>query len=239
MGVARAMKIMLKLLLVQADPAHVEALTLSLMGEGFTVIATSDGAQALALVHREQPNVCVFDLRASQPDGLSLCRLLRQQTATPPPILLTATSAEIEQFASQETCADDYVIKPFSVSELVTRMQGVLLRHMRRSTAQARVQQDPLRSGHVTLSLISRRVYVSNIEVKLSQKEFNLLATLMCHRGVVLSRQFLITQVWGDDFVGATRTVDVHVRWLREKLEHDPSRPVVLQTVRGVGYRMD
>jgi DNA-binding response OmpR family regulator len=175
--------------------------------------------------------VCVFDVMLPGLDGLSLCRILRKETEAPI-ILLTARGAEIDRVIGLESGADDYVVKPFSLAELTARARAALRRGSRQSS-------DRLQAGDLSLDLAARRVFLAEREIKLSHKEFELLATLMRNKGAVLTREFLITQVWGYDFDGDTRTVDVHVRWLREKIEQDPSHPTRLQTVRGVGYRID
>ncbi len=218
-------------LLVEDEATLLGLVAQHLESEGFRVIQASNGDTALELARREQPDVCVFDVMLTGLDGLSLCRILRKESEVPI-ILLTARGAEIDRVIGLESGADDYIVKPFSLPELVARVRAALRRA-------PKPHGDRLLCGDVSLDLAARRVYLSDQEVKLSHKEFELLATLMRNKGAVLSREFLITQVWGYDFDGDPRTVDVHVRWLREKLEKDPSHPQRLQTVRGVGYRID
>ena len=220
-----------RVLLVEDDPTLVELVAQYMTGEGFTVIQAANGDTALDLARHEQPDAGVFDVMLPGLDGLSLCRILRKESEMPI-ILLTARGAEIDRVIGLESGADDYVVKPFSLPELVARVRAALRRA-------PKLHGERLQVGEVSLDLVSRRVYLGASEVKLSHKEFELLATLMRNKGAVLSREFLITQVWGYDFDGDPRTVDVHVRWLREKLEKDPSHPDRLQTVRGVGYRID
>ncbi len=220
-----------RVLLVEDDPTLLELVAQYMTGEGFTVIQAANGDTALDLARHEMPDAGVFDVMLPGLDGLSLCRILRKESEMPI-ILLTARGAEIDRVIGLESGADDYVVKPFSLPELVARVRAAL----RRAPKQ---HGERLQVGEVSLDLVSRRVYSGSHEVKLSHKEFELLATLMRNKGAVLSREFLITQVWGYDFDGDPRTVDVHVRWLREKLEKDPSHPDRLQTVRGVGYRID
>ena len=222
---------MSRVLLVEDETTLLDLVSQHLTNEGFDVVATTNGAEALELARRDPPDACVFDVMLPGLDGLSLCRILRKESDVPI-ILLTARGAEIDRVIGLESGADDYIVKPFSMPELVARIRAAL----RRAPKQA---SDRLLCGDVLLDTVSRRVFVEGREVKLSHKEFELLATLMRNKGAVLSREFLITQVWGYDFDGDTRTVDVHVRWLREKLERDPSHPLRLQTVRGVGYRID
>ncbi len=220
-----------KVLVVEDELTLLELLSQHLRAEGYTVLTSSNGEEALELARSQAPDVCVLDVMLPGLDGLSLCRIIRKESDVPI-ILLTARGAEIDRVIGLESGADDYVVKPFSLPELMARVRAALRRAPNRPSAS-------LVAGNLSLDLVSRRVFVDGREVRLSHKEFELLATLMRNKGAVLSREFLITQVWGYDFEGDTRTVDVHVRWLREKIEKDPSNPTHLQTVRGVGYRID
>ncbi|MGQ9815150.1 MAG: winged helix-turn-helix domain-containing protein [Candidatus Roseilinea sp.] len=220
-----------KVLVVEDELTLLELLSQHLRAEGYTVLASSNGEEALELARSQTPDVCVLDVMLPGLDGLSLCRIIRKESDVPI-ILLTARGAEIDRVIGLESGADDYVVKPFSLPELMARVRAALRRAPNRHSA-------TLTAGDLSLDLVSRRVFVDGREIRLSHKEFELLATLMRNKGAVLSREFLITQVWGYDFEGDTRTVDVHVRWLREKIEKDPSNPTHLQTVRGVGYRID
>ena len=150
-----------------------------------------------------------------------------------PILLLTARSGELDKIVGLETGADDYLTKPFSLGELQARIRALL----RRSAPGP--GHEEIRSSDLTLNLISRRAFMGEQELVLSPKEFSLLAELMRHRSVVLSRDLLLTRVWGTDFLGDARTVDVHIHWLREKLEADPSNPVRIVTVRSIGYRFE
>jgi len=165
-------------------------------------------------------------------DGLTVCRNLRQASDTPI-LVLTARTGELDKIIGLESGADDYMTKPFSLGELQARLRALLRR------AGPRGLSDEMRSGDLVLNLVSRRAYLSGKELVLSPKEFSLLAELMRHQGAVLSRDLLLTRVWGYDFFGDSRTVDVHVRWLREKIEPNPSQPERLTTVRGIGYRFE
>ena len=220
-----------RVLLVEDETTLLDLVTRHLTSEGFSVTPVSNGDTALEVARQEHPDVCIFDVMLPGLDGLSLCRILRKESEVPI-ILLTARGAEIDRVIGLESGADDYIVKPFSLPELVARVRAALRRA-------PKLHGERLQCGNLSLDLVSRRVYVDNREVKLSHKEFELLATLMRNKSAVLSREFLITQVWGYDFDGDPRTVDVHMRWLREKLEQDPSHPQHLQTVRGVGYRID
>ena len=169
-----------------------------------------------------------------QMDGLSLCRILRKESDVPV-IMLTARGTEMDKIAGLETGADDYVVKPFSFGELLARVRA----NLRRADTETRRARTRLQSGDLQLDLIARRAYRAESELRLTHNEFDLLAELMRNKGAALSRDLLLAQVWGYDYVGDSHTVDVHVRWLREKIEDDPSAPKRITTVRGVGYRFE
>ncbi|MFN3704978.1 MAG: response regulator transcription factor [Thermoflexales bacterium] len=220
-----------RILIVEDEQILLDLLAQHLQKEGYAVITAQSGEEGLELARSQHPDLCVLDVMLPGLDGLSLCRILRRESNVPI-ILLTARASEIDRVIGLDTGADDYVVKPFSLPELTARIRAALRRSLQRNSGLLRV-------GDVMLDLIAHRVFVGEREVKLTPKEFELLATLMRNRGVVLSREALISQVWGYDFNGDIRTVDVHIRWLREKLEEDPANPKHLHTVRGVGYRMD
>jgi DNA-binding response OmpR family regulator len=222
---------MAKVLIVEDESVLLDLLTRHLESEGYTVITASRGDDGLEVARRETPDICVLDVMLPGLDGLSLCRILRRESDVPI-ILLTARAGEVDRVIGLDNGADDYVVKPFSLPELTARIRAALRRTPKRSDNQLQV-------GDIRLDVAARRAYRGDKELKLSYKEFELLATLIRNKGAVLSREFLISQVWGYDFDGDMRTVDVHVRWLREKIEEDPSNPRHLQTVRGVGYRID
>jgi Response regulators consisting of a CheY-like receiver domain and a winged-helix DNA-binding domain len=167
-------------------------------------------------------------------DGFSVCRILRQESEVPI-LILTARQDEIDRIAGLELGADDYVAKPFSLGELLARVRAI----MRRSDRRISAPREVLDAGAIRLDTGSRRAWRDNVELNLSQKEFDLLACLMRNRGIALSRDVLLERVWGYDFLGDSRTVDVHIRWLREKVEPDPGKPTYIQTVRGIGYRFE
>jgi len=221
-----------KILLVDDEPTLLETLALNLRTSGYEVVTASDGATALEMANSESPDLIVLDLMMPELDGLTVCRNLRQASDTPI-LVLTARTGELDKIIGLESGADDYMTKPFSLGELQARLRALLRR------AGPRGLSDEMRSGDLVLNLVSRRAYLSGKELVLSPKEFSLLAELMRHQGAVLSRDLLLTRVWGYDFFGDSRTVDVHVRWLREKIEPNPSQPERLTTVRGIGYRFE
>lgn len=220
-----------KILIVEDELLLLDLLARHLEDEGYQVVTTTRGDEAIELARREQPDLCVVDVMLPGLDGLSICRILRRESDVAI-ILMTARASEMDRVIGLDNGADDYVTKPFGMSELTARVRAALRRAPKRMGGR-------LTTGDIDIDLIGRRVYRRGDEVRLSHKEFELLATLMRNKGAVLSREFLITQVWGYDFNGDMRTIDVHVRWLREKLEPNPSSPRHLQTVRGVGYRID
>ncbi|HCU98846.1 MAG TPA: DNA-binding response regulator, partial [Chloroflexi bacterium] len=166
-------------------------------------------------------------------DGMSVCRILRR-TSDVPIIMLTARGTEMDKIVGLETGADDYIVKPFGIGELLARIRSVL-----RRTTSMDTDNLVLISSDIKMDINSRRVYKGNQELRLTNKEFNLLAELVRNKGAVLSRDLLLEKVWGYSYVGNTHTVDVHIRWLRKKIELDPSNPTRIITVRGVGYRFE
>ena len=197
-----------RLLVVEDETTLRETLTYNLTREGYEVTACGDGGEALDLAREEAYDLIVLDVMLPTLDGLSICRILRKEQRTPI-ILLTARSSEIDRIMGLETGADDYVVKPFSLGEFLARVRAVL----RRATPEVATR---LEAGDLSLDLIGRRAYRSGQELRLSHKEFDLLAALIRNAGTAISRDQLLQQVWGYDYPGDTRTVDVHIRWLRE-----------------------
>ncbi len=223
----------MKILVVDDEKTMVRALSALLQREGYDVAAALDGPSALEAARTERPDLVLLDVMLPGMDGLEVCRQIRAWSAVPI-IMLTAKTAEGDKVAGLDVGADDYVTKPFSPQELLARIRA----NLRRTQLQARqAQQDRLAIGEVVVDVGARRVTVRGQEVALAPKEFDLLRTLMSHPGRVLGRDFLLHRVWGEDFFGDMRTLDVHIRWLREKIEENPSRPTYIQTVHGVGYR--
>jgi DNA-binding response OmpR family regulator len=222
------------ILLVEDDATLAETLRYNLEREGYAVLHAGDGVAALDRARRERPDLIVLDIMLPRLDGFSICRILRQEGDTPI-LMLTARQDEIDRIAGLELGADDYVAKPFSLGELLARIRAIL----RRTDRQTLLNREVLDAGDVRIDTGSRRVWCDGREITLSQKEFDLLTCLVRHRGMALSRDVLLERVWGYDFLGDSRTVDVHIRWLREKVECEPSRPVYIQTVRGIGYRFE
>lgn len=221
-----------KILLVDDEPTLLATLALNLRASGYDVVTAADGATALEVARTESPDLIVLDLMMPELDGLTVTRTLRQASDTPI-LVLTARTGELDKIVGLESGADDYMTKPFSLGELQARLRALLRR------AGPKRVSDEIRSGDLALNLVSRRAFLGDKELVLSPKEFSLLMELMRHQGAVLSRDLLLTRVWGYDFFGDSRTVDVHVRWLREKIEGNPSQPARITTVRGIGYRFE
>lgn len=222
------------LLLVEDDQTLAETLRYNLDREGYTVLLATDGVTALEYARRDQPDLVLLDIMLPRLDGFSVCRILRKESDVPI-IMLTARHDEVDRIAGLELGADDYIGKPFSLGELLARVRAILRRTDRRPANDREV----LDAGTLKIDTGSRRVWRGGGELTLSQKEFDLLTCLVRNRGMALSRDVLLERVWGYDFLGDSRTVDVHIRWLREKVEAEPGRPVYIQTVRGVGYRFE
>ncbi len=220
---------MTKLLLVEDDQTLRETLAYNLTREGYDIIQAGDGVTALDLAREQLPDLVVLDLMLPGLDGLTVCRTLRHEREVPI-VLLTARTGEVDRIVGLDSGADDYIVKPFSLGELSARLRAVLRRG--RTLPETRIQ-----SGDVTLDLVGHRATRGEQPLDLTPKEFDLLAELIRHKGAVLTRDLLLQRVWGFDFAGDSRTVDVHVRWLREKIEADPAHPERIETVRGIGYR--
>lgn len=226
---------MATILLVEDETTLADTLRYNLEREGYAVFQAADGVQGLDIARRERPDLVVLDVMLPRLDGFSVCRILRQESEVPI-IMLTARQDEVDRIAGLELGADDYVSKPFSLGEFLARVRAIMRRADRRPVG---ADREVLEASELRVDTGSRRAWRSKNELSLSQKEFDLLACLMRNRGMALSRDLLLERVWGFDFLGDSRTVDVHIRWLREKIETDPARPRYIQTVRGVGYRFE
>jgi len=222
------------ILLVEDEMTLSETLRYNLEREGYSVLVASDGVQGLELARRERPDLVILDVMLPRLDGFSVCRILRQESDVSI-LMLTARQDEVDRIAGLELGADDYVSKPFSLGELLARVRAIMRRTDRKLSDNREVRD----AGILRVDTGSRRVWRDNVELTLSQKEFDLLTCLIRNRGMALTRDVLLERVWGYDFPGDSRTVDVHIRWLREKVEPDPGKPIYIQTVRGIGYRFE
>ncbi len=221
----------MRLLLVEDDASLRETLAAQLEREGFEVIAVGDGGEALELARTAQPDLIILDVMLPTLDGLSVCRILRKESDVPI-LMLTARGGPVDRIVGLEVGADDYVAKPFHMGELIARVRALLRRTRGRPAT-------TVTAGDLTLDLLARKAYKGGRELRLTLKEFDLLATLIQNRGRVLSRAFLLERVWGVENPVDTRTIDTHIRWLREKIEEDPAHPRRIVTVRGIGYRFE
>lgn len=223
-------------LVVEDDPTVLDTLAYNLQQEGYTVLTAEDGEAGLGLIRSRKPDLVILDIMLPRLDGLAVCRLVRkdQQIADTPIIMLSARGTQGDKMVGLDGGADDYITKPFALGEFLARVRAVLRRSPGRG-AEGQV----LTGGDISLDLTARRAYRDGVEVTLSTKEFDLLAELMRNQGAVLSRDLILSRVWGYDYYGDSRTVDVHIRWLRQKIEGDASEPRHIITVRGVGYRFE
>ncbi|MBW6462825.1 MAG: response regulator transcription factor [Firmicutes bacterium] len=222
------------ILVVDDERPIVEILKYNLEKEGYRVITAFDGDQALQMIERENPDLILLDIMLPVKDGFTVCREIRANKDIPI-IMLTAKEMEVDKVLGLELGADDYVTKPFSAREVVARVKAILRRGRTRE-ASGESRKERLTVGTITVDRDEVQVYNQGIPVELTLREYNLLVSLMLKPGYVFSRDQLLNQVWGYDYIGDERTVDVTVRRLREKLEIDPAKPDYIHTKRGVGY---
>jgi DNA-binding response OmpR family regulator len=219
------------ILVVDDEPTLRETLAEALTRDGFRVVTAADGAEALARFRDQRPDLIVLDLMLPEMSGVEVCRIVRRESAVPI-LMLTAKSSEIDKVLGLELGADDYVTKPFSLRELAARIRALL----RRIEQPAPEGPATVALGDLTVDLAGHRLLRDGSVVPLKPKVFELLAFLLGHPNRVFSREQLLEHVWGYDYAGETRTVDVHVHWLRAAIEPEPAAPTFVQTVRGVGY---
>jgi DNA-binding response OmpR family regulator len=227
-----------RILIIEDEQILANNLADKLRAEGYSISLAADGEAGWEKVRSETPDLIVLDIMLPLLDGLSLCRMVRndQSTRHIPIIMLTARSAEVDKIVGLESGADDYITKPFGLGEFLARVRAVL---RRLDSQKGGLQQDEIAIDDLRVDLTGRRVFKGEEKIQLSNKEFDLLTELMRNKNAVLSRDLILTKVWGYDYFVDKRTVDVHIRWLREKIEEDPSNPRHIITVRGVGYRFE
>lgn len=226
------------ILLVEDEPTLLEALRYNLAKEGYQVVTAMDGIEALDQAREAKPDLVILDLMLPRLDGLEVCRAVRRDSSVPI-IMLTARDSEADTVLGLEMGADDYMAKPFRLRELLARVRAHLRRAEAAHTNRSGAVSDRTRFGRIDIDRESRRVFRDQSEIGLTLKEFDLLDYLHASSGKVISRQVLLDKVWGYGFAGDSRTVDVHIRWLREKIEDDPANPRHIKTVRGIGYRLE
>jgi two-component system response regulator RegX3 len=225
-------------LVVEDEPSFVEALTIGLTREGFGVVAVTDGLEAVQRFDEVQPDIVLLDVMLPRLSGIDVCRQLRKRSHVPI-IMVTAKGAEIDTVVGLEVGADDYITKPYRMREVVARMRAVLRRSLAESTIAPVLSPGSLAVGDVVLDPDEHRVTIDGDDVSLPLKEFELLHLLLANAGRVLPRETLIDRVWGSDYVGDTKTLDVHIKRLRAKVEPDPTSPTRIITYRGLGYKFD
>lgn len=227
------------ILLVEDEESFVDALTVGLKREGFRVEVARDGLEALTRFDLVQPDVVLLDVMLPKMSGIDVCRQLRKRTQVPI-IMVTAKGAEIDTVVGLEVGADDYITKPYRMRELVARMRAVMRRvSTERGAAPAELDGATLEVGDVSLDPDEHTVIVRGEKVSMPLKEFELLHLLLANAGRVLARETLIDRVWGIDYVGDTKTLDVHIKRLRAKIEDEPSEPTRIVTIRGLGYKYE
>lgn len=219
-------------LIVEDDDILRQTLAYNLKKEGFAVFTADNGLTGLEQARETLPDLIVLDIMLPQLDGLSVCRSLRREMDVPI-IMLSARAGEIDKIVGLDAGADDYLTKPFSLGELLARMRAVFRRQPKPAVG------TQLESTDLLLDLIARKVYRDGQELNLTYKEFDLLAELMRNPGIVLSRSLLVSKIWGYEHIQGSRTVDVHIRWLREKIEENPSKPKRIVTIPRIGYRFE
>jgi DNA-binding response OmpR family regulator len=243
-----------RVLIVEDDDTLRETLEYNLINQGYEVLLAEDGYQALKAARANQPDLLLLDVMLPGLDGFEVCRILRKEMSVPI-LMLTARTEEVDKIVGLEVGADDYLTKPFSMRELSARVKALLRRvELIREDMATRQQEDGLESGNSLADPLSikplvfgdlaidearREVRIAGEPVRIKPKEFDLLLFLARHKGIALSRDLILERVWGWSFDGNSRTVDVHVRWLREKIEPDPANAARIVTVRGIGYRFD
>lgn len=226
-----------KILLVEDDQNLLAALKYNLLKESYRVITAVDGAQALEVARSEKPELIVLDVMLPKLSGFEVCRILRKEI-TVPILMLTAKTEEVDKIVGLEIGADDYMTKPFSMRELLARVRA-MLRRAEMSKPQPAGEQAYLKIGDLEIDTGRHQVFCRGSTLNLTPKEHALLVFLAQNKGFVFSRDQLLEKVWGYDYSGDTRTVDVHIRWLRQKIETNPAHPRNLLTVRGAGYKLE
>lgn len=231
------------ILVVEDEPALRDTLTYNLKKDGFTVETVGDGRSAIEAARRLKPDLVVLDIMLPELDGFEVARILRKEMNTPI-LMLTARDDEIDRVVGLEVGADDYLTKPFSMRELMARVKAQirrtrLMREEIEKSVQPAIKHETFSFDKLIINVSRREVTLHGNPLALKPKEYELLVFFAEHKGRMLSREFILERVWGWDFIGDSRTVDVHVRWLRQKIEEDPSNPARIVTVRGGGYRFE
>ena len=225
-----------KVLIVDDEEHIVELLQFNLVNAGYKVITANNGLDALKKVKENKPDLLLLDLMLPGMDGLDVCKEIKRdkETSKTSIIMLTAKSEELDKILGLELGADDYITKPFSIRELLARVKAVL-----RMSSSDEISEEIYEIGRLKVDFERHEVLINNEKVELTLKEFELLEILIKNKGKILRRETLLDKVWGYEYIGETRTVDVHIRYLRKKVEDDDKNPKFIETIRGVGYRFN
>jgi two-component system OmpR family response regulator len=226
-----------RVLIVEDDQNLLATLRYNFLNEGYHVITAIDGVQALETARGEKPELIILDVMLPKLSGFEVCRILRKEM-TVPILMLTAKTDEVDKIVGLEIGADDYMTKPFSMRELIARVRAMLRRADMVKTQPA-TEEEHLKISDLEIDISRHQVSYKGSPIDLTPKEYDLLVFLARNKGFVFSREQLLERVWGYDYAGDTRTVDVHIRWLRQKIETDPSHPRVIVTIRGAGYKLE
>ena len=227
----------MKVLVVEDDRNLLDVLKYNLRKEGYDVITAVNGVQALENARNEKPDFVILDIMLPEINGFEVCRILRKESGIPI-LMLTARDDEMDKVIGLDLGADDYMTKPFQIREFLARIRAIL-RRTDMTRQQVNKEAKILQIKDITVDLGRHIANFQDKVLNLTPKEFDLLVFLMQNKGIAFSREQLLEKVWGYDYLGGTRTIDVHIRWLREKIENDPEHPVLLLTVRGVGYKLE
>ena len=227
-----------KVLVVEDEENIVEALRYNLEREGYAVLTAMDGEKGLELARGSNPDLIILDVMLPRLDGFEVCRILRRDVNTPI-LMLTAKGEEVDRIVRLELGADDYVTKPFSMRELLARVRAMLRRSRMTSETLFSTGVESYTAGDLEVDLSSHTARLGSVTLDLKPREFDLLTLLVSNKGRAITRDQVLERLWGYDYIGDTRTVDVHVRWLREKIEAEPGSPKRIITIRGVGYRFE
>ncbi|MBZ4686426.1 MAG: two-component system, OmpR family, alkaline phosphatase synthesis response regulator PhoP [Clostridia bacterium] len=225
---------MQKILIVDDEENIVELIEYNLKNAGFKTICAMNGEDALELAGKENPDLIILDVMMPSMDGFDVVRALRRESKVPV-LMLTARTDEFDRVLGLELGADDYLTKPFSMRELIARVKAIL----RRTEKEQKEEKNQIKAGPIFMDIDSHKVFVNEEEIQLTAKEYELLKLFITNKGRVFTREELLDKLWGYDYYGDTRTIDVHVRHLREKLETDSKKPEYIKTVRGVGYKFE
>jgi DNA-binding response OmpR family regulator len=225
-------------LVVEDEPNLLTALKYTLQQEGYDTLTAIDGESGLRIAQSKSPDLVILDVMLPSLDGFEVCRILRRQSNVPI-LMLTARGEEVDRVVGLELGADDYVTKPFSMRELLARVRNMLRRSSAPAQESSLEDDEVIRSGNLKIDLASHSITLDDEDLAVKPREFSLLSLLAANRGRAFTRDQILERLWGHDYIGDSRTVDVHIRWLREKIEPEPSQPQRIVTIRGVGYRFD